>query len=78
MKKKIKYTKGPIGKLRAVDDFLPSPENLLFNEEKTKVTINLSTHSLNYFKGEAEKHNSSYQRMIRNLLDRYAMHYQSQ
>lgn len=77
MKKEIKYTEGPLGKIRPVDDFLPPPESLVFKEDTTKVTIRLSTHSLDYFKSEAEKHNSSYQRMIRNLLDRYATRFQS-
>lgn len=30
MKRKIKYTSGPMGKLRKMDDFLAAPENLLF------------------------------------------------
>ncbi len=77
MKSKTRYTKGPLGKLRAVEDFLPPPESLVFKEETTKVTIRLSKHSLDYFKREAKKHNASYQRMIRNLLDKYAMRFES-
>jgi len=30
MKKKIKYTDGPIGKTEEVEDFLPAPEELIF------------------------------------------------
>jgi hypothetical protein len=30
MKNKLKYTSKPLGKLRAVDDFLPAPEELVF------------------------------------------------
>ena len=71
MKNKIKYTKGPPGKQRVVEDFLPAPENLIFKEDTTKVTLNLSVQSLNFFKDEAKKNNASYQRMIRNLLDIY-------
>lgn len=73
MKNEIKYTDGPLGKLRVVEDFLPAPENLIFKEDTTKVTINLSMSSIDFFKDEAKKNNASYQRMIRNLLDFYVM-----
>jgi hypothetical protein len=33
MKKKIKYTDGPIGKTRTVKDFLPPPSHLLIRQE---------------------------------------------
>jgi hypothetical protein len=39
MKKKITYTKEPLGKLRVVRDFLPSPEKLTFKEERAAVTM---------------------------------------
>ena len=42
MKTKIKYSNEPLGKLKIVDDFLPSPEELAFKEENVKVTITLS------------------------------------
>lgn len=73
MKNEIKYTDGPLGKLRVVEDFLPAPENLIFKEDTAKVTLNLSTSSIDFFKDEAKKKNASYQRMIRNLLDFYVM-----
>ena len=73
MKNEIKYTDGPLGKLRVVEDFLPAPENLIFKEDTAKITINLSTASIDFFKDEAKKNNASYQRMIRNLLDFYVM-----
>lgn len=42
-KNKIKYENGgPIGKVKRVEDFLPSPENLILKEETTKITINLN------------------------------------
>lgn len=65
----------PLGKLRVVPDFLPRPEDLLFREEGVKVTISLSKRSVEFFKGEARKHNTQYQRMIRRLLDAYAAHH---
>ena len=73
MKKKIKYTDEKMGTLRVVDDFLPSPEQLALKDEKVKVTISLSKSSLRFFKSQADKHHTAYQRMIRNLLDAYAL-----
>jgi len=72
MKSKIKYTDESLGDLRVVRDFLPSPDELAFKEEKVKVTISLSKVSLDFFKHEANRHSTAYQKMIRNLLDAYA------
>jgi len=72
MKNRIKYTDEPEGELRAVRDFLPSPDELAFKEEKVKITISLSRVSLDFFKHEADRHRTAYQKMIRNLLDAYA------
>ena len=76
MKKKIKYTEEPLGELRTVKDFLPPPEQLVLKEEHVKVIISLNKSSVEYFKKEAQKHHTSYQRMIRRLLDWYALQYQ--
>ena len=67
----------PIGKLTRVKDFLPPPEELVFPSDTVKVTIVLKRSSVNFFKKKAEKHHTKYQRMIRELLDRYAMQYSS-
>lgn len=75
MSKRIKYTDEPLGNLKVVPDFLPSPEELVFREEGVKVTIALSKRSVEFFKGEARKHHTQYQRMIRRLLDAYAAHH---
>ena len=72
MSSKIKYTDEPIGEIRIVPDFLPSPAELAFREESVKVTISLSKKSIEFFKTEASKHHTQYQRMIRQLLDAYA------
>ena len=71
----MKYTHGPGGDPRVVPDFLPPPGELLFREDGVKVTISLSRRSVEFFKGEARKHNTQYQRMIRRLLDAYAAHH---
>ncbi len=75
MSAKIRYTNEPHGNLKVVPDFLPRPEDLIFREEGVKVTIALSKRSVEFFKGEARKHNTQYQRMIRRLLDAYAEHH---
>ena len=74
MKEKIKYTDEPIGKVKIVSDFLPSPEDLALKDETVKVTIALSKVSVEFFKNEAKKYNTQYQKMIRRLLDEYAAH----
>ncbi|WP_372794190.1 CopG family transcriptional regulator [Pontiella sp.] len=75
MKKKIKYSDEPMGKTKVVKDFLPSPDELAFREETVKVTLQLSRASVEYFKQEAERHHTPYQRMIRRLLDEYTAHH---
>ncbi len=75
MSAKIKYTNEPLGNPKVVADFLPRPEDLAFQDEGVKVTIVLSKRSVEFFKIEAQKHNTQYQRMIRRLLDAYAEHH---
>ena len=76
MKNKIKYTDEPLGDLRVIDDFLPSPEELAFKEGNVKVTIALSKTSVDFFKREATKHHTQYQKMIRRLIDFYVARHQ--
>ena len=71
MSAKINYTDEPLGKVQVVPDFLPSPAELAFREEGVKVTLALSKKSIEFFKSEALKHHTQYQRMIRRLLDAY-------
>ena len=75
MSAKIKYTNEPLGKLKVVPDFLPKPEDLALRDDGVKITIALSKRSVNFFKREAERHGTQYQRMIRRLLDAYAQHH---
>jgi hypothetical protein len=75
MSTKISYTNEPLGRLKVVRDFLPPPENLVFRDEGIKITIALSKRSVEFFKNEARKHSTQYQRMIRRLLDAYAEHH---
>ena len=58
-------------------DFLPRPEELVFRPKGVKVTLTLSEDSLTYFKEQAERLQTPYQRMIRNLIDAYVKRQQS-
>ncbi len=71
MKKTIKYTDEEIQNFSVVEDFLPSPKELALKEESTKITISLTKETVDFFKSEAKKHHTQYQKMIRNLLDAY-------
>ena len=71
LKPKVVYTDEPMGDVEVVADFLPSPAELAFKEDGVKVTLALSKSSVDFFKSEASKHQTQYQRMIRRLLDSY-------
>ena len=69
MRKARKFTKGSVGRVRVIEDFLPSPDDLVARDDNVKVTLQLSRRSVDFFKREATKHHTQYQRMIRRLLD---------
>lgn len=73
----IQYTDEPMGSLKVVADFLPSPEELKFKNENTKITISLSKESVDFFKQAAAKNHMQYQKMIRQLLNEYVAHQKS-
>ena len=67
----------PSGKLARVPNFLPPPEELVFPGEETEmVTIVLRKASVDFFRGKAREFHTKYQRMIREVLDRYVSRYQ--
>lgn len=74
-KKKIAYEDIPAwenqNELVEIKDFLPKPEDLIFKPKAKKVTLTLSVDSIDFFKEKAEEFNTSYQPMIRSLLDEY-------
>ena len=74
MSKAIQYSNEPIGDIKIITDFLPSPEEHALKKENTKVTITLSSESVAYFKDVAKKHHLQYQKIIRQLLDEYVSH----
>ncbi len=73
--KKSNKSDMPVGKLTRVEDFLPPPEQLVMPEETVKVTLSLTKSSLDFFKRKAQKQGAKYQRMIRELVDRYTKIY---
>ena len=76
-KKKIKYTDDSIGDVNVVKDFLPSPSELVLKDDTVKVTLSLTKESVDFFKKEAKNYHTQYQKMIRNLLDKYAHQHKS-
>ncbi len=74
MKKKVSLGV-PIGKLTRVDDFLPSPKELMASEEKVKVTLYLKKSNVEMLKNTAKQSHTKYQRIVRELVDRYVEHY---
>ncbi len=76
MSEKIKIgdvVEGTYGPMRRIVDNLPSPDELLRREpEVEKVTMQLDSFTLKFFKEKAAAQGASYQRMIRELLKSYA------
>ena len=75
MKRRVIDDDMPQGKLTRIKNFLPPPDQLVFPEETAKITISLKKSSIAFFKRQAMRHHTKYQRMIRELLDTYVMQY---
>ena len=58
-----------------VPDFLPPPEELAKARSIVVMTIGLDAETIGFFKKEADKRGTKYQKMIREVLARYAQHY---
>ena len=67
----------PVGKLTRIADFLPPPSELVPAEPNVKITILLKKSSVNYFKKQANRHHTKYQKMMRAVLDQYALRHQA-
>jgi predicted DNA binding CopG/RHH family protein len=76
MRSRIRYTDEPMENFKVVKDFLPPPEDLVLKEDNVKVTIALSRTSVDFFKRMARNRHTSYQKMIRRLVDAYSARYQ--
>ncbi len=70
--KAVKCTTGEIGRVRVIEDFLPSPDELVARDDNVNVTLQLSRRSVDFFKRAAKQRRVPYQRMIRALVDQYA------
>ena len=77
MSEQIQYSDEPLGEFKIIPDFLPPPDQLVLKEERVKITISLNKESVLFFKEEAEKYQTQYQKMIRGLLDSYVSHQKS-
>jgi uncharacterized protein (DUF4415 family) len=62
---------------RVIRDYLPPPEVLLPPGSKLKITIELDEESVDFFKKQALRHGGKYQRMMREVLRRYALRHSS-
>lgn len=58
MNTKIKHRDEPLGEIRVIPDFLPSPAEVAFRDEGIKVTLALSKKSVDFFKAEATRHHT--------------------
>lgn len=65
------YSDEPLNGFKIVTDFLPTPKKLVAKQQNTKITISLSSESVEFFKQTAKKHQVQYQRIICELLDEY-------
>lgn len=74
-RKRKKMSDEPIGRVKIVKDFLPSPDKLLVKPKPVKITITLSKESVDFFKQIAHREHVPYQKLIRALLDQYATQY---
>jgi len=51
---------------------MPYPIGLISSDKKVLVTAYLNKSTIDFFKKEADKYHTKYQRMMRAVLDRYA------
>jgi predicted DNA binding CopG/RHH family protein len=71
-KNAVKCTRGEMGAVKIIKDFLPAPSELVLKDDNVKVTLSLSRRSIEFFKREAKKQHVPYQKMIRALVVGYA------
>lgn len=58
-----------------IEDFLPSPSELVRKTTKEKITISIDSDCVNFFKAAAKKNHTKYQTMMNEVLSQYARHY---
>lgn len=78
MTKTIKYTDAPedideaLESAVAMEDFLPSPADLVRKTEKEKITLAVDKRTLELYRKYAKKHDAKYQAMLNSILVSYA------
>lgn len=78
-KETVQYTDNPeLGKLVRVKDFLPPPEKLAKARTTVYIEIGIDLKSLDFFKEQAARDNTSYEQIISRLLDEYAQQHRQQ
>ena len=75
MSKRTNNSDFPVGRLTRVKDILPPPDKLVVPTDTIKVTMLLSRSIIQFFKRKAIQHRTKYQRMLRELVDRYAVQF---
>jgi uncharacterized protein (DUF4415 family) len=55
-----------------MEDFLPTPSELVRKTEKVKITLAVDKQSLDLYRKYAKKHDAKYQTMINGVLTSYA------
>ena len=65
----------PYGKLTEIPNFLPPPAELAKAKTTVIVTLGLDPETIYFFKKHADKYGTKYQKMIREVLARYASHF---
>lgn len=76
MKKKIKYSNEPLGKIKIIKDFLPKPEALVFREEIVEIKVPLSRRSADFFQKHSKKQHVPVEQLLSALADSYAEKYE--
>jgi hypothetical protein len=74
-KKTFEKADGPSSRARIIPNFLPPPEALFPIEDTLKITLRLDRQSVDFYKERARQHGTKYQRMMREILKRYALHH---
>ena len=61
----------PLGKMDRVVKGLPPPSGLDLQEKKVLISLYLNQSTIRFFKKEANRHGTKYQRLMRAVLERY-------
>ena len=61
----------PVGKIDRTIKDMPYPIGLVPVEKKVRVSIYFNQSTVRYFRKEADRHHTKYQRMMRAVLERY-------